>query len=230
MKRQGKPKEREKQERAFKPLNAQSAQGTAAASSVHTPLARDTVQDALVRRVAKLLDADFVFRGDALQLLAETELCGAVGIIGATGTGKSTLLSECATVNTAKQFPFVVQRDAAREHCTHQTLGADLHVSEHGVVFLDTQPVLSASVMCSMSESEVSIEHAHELECVRLIAFTMSVCSAVVILQDWIVDTQLLQLVRLAEMLVSNLNEERKHAELGEPCACTRVHATTHVC
>ncbi|EGC37772.1 hypothetical protein DICPUDRAFT_76619 [Dictyostelium purpureum] len=95
----------------------------------------------------------------------------------------------------------------------HQTVGIDLFISEEErIIYLDTQPLQSLSIMCEMIEENLQIpnqyssyEHFHHMECLKLVVFLLSVCNIVLVVQEnKELDIPLCKLIRTASLLLKN--------------------------
>ncbi|CAO3691246.1 unnamed protein product [Umbelopsis ramanniana] len=93
--------------------------------------------------VIKIMDAFESFRTDAaLRALADYPGHFVVGVIGKQGVGKSTILS---TFSEDPKNTFTIA--PATKALDHQTTGIDMYVTAERIILLDTQPVLSWSVL-----------------------------------------------------------------------------------
>ncbi|KAG2173395.1 hypothetical protein INT44_008747 [Umbelopsis vinacea] len=114
--------------------------------------------------VIKIMDAFESFRMDAaLRALADYPGHFVVGVIGKQGVGKSTVLSAfsedpknvCRVVNVGSFHynhvdilpPQTFTIAPATKALDHQTTGVDMYVTAERIILLDTQPVLSWSVL-----------------------------------------------------------------------------------
>ncbi|XP_067011318.2 nonsense-mediated mRNA decay factor SMG9 [Anabrus simplex] len=162
----------------------------------------------------KLLDESFQFVDGALEYLLEQSDFLVVGILGLQGAGKSTVLNLVAegSVEKCARAPlFKPQGPEQLELGSHCTSGVDLLVTPNRVILLDTQPMLSASVMDRLVQLEsskkfvapefTSTENALEIQSLQLAAFLLSVCHVVIVVQDWFFDPNILRFLHSAEML-----------------------------
>lgn len=102
---------------------------------------------------------------------------------------------------------------------THCTSTFDLFVSENRIFFLDTPPLLSPSLMDKLIYQEMkkapfsgatpvfssgsqiscgdftSTENILEIASLQAVAFILSVCHVVILVQDWFYDANILRLV-----------------------------------
>lgn len=87
------------------------------------------------------------------------------------------------------------------ESGTNCTNGIDFFVTKNRVIFLDTQPILSTSVIDYASSFEqkktttdfVNTETNLELQSLQFAAFLFSVCHVIIFVQDWFVDPNLVR-------------------------------------
>eukprot|EP01135_Chromosphaera_perkinsii_P009359 Nk52_evm35s1737 gene=Nk52_evmTU35s1737 len=106
---------------------------------------------------------------------------------------------------------FPAQTEDCFLSASFQTSGIDMHVSDEGVIFLDTQPVLSPAVLEQVLSKEheanfpnfiISPVHYVEYTSLLMVLFLFSVCHVVVVVQDWVADHALLKLLKTAEMIL----------------------------
>lgn len=149
-------------------------------------------------------DQTFEFLQDQCEFLV-------VGVIGLQSTGKSTIMSLLAGsqgFKTSRSGVFKPQSKEQHELGEHCTRGIDIFVTNHRLILLDVQPMLSASVMDHMIQFEKkfpseysSTENALEIQSLQIAAFMLTVCHTVILVQDWFTDPNLLRFVQTAEML-----------------------------
>jgi len=101
-----------------------------------------------------------------------------------------------------RSFYFKPQSLEHHELGGHCTTGVDVLVTSNRVILLDTQPMLSASVMDRLVQQEnkkftgtdfASTENAMEIQSLQLAAFLLSVCHVVILVQDWFFDPNLVR-------------------------------------
>jgi len=106
--------------------------------------------------------------------------------------------------------PFLPQTDESQYFAKHQTVGVDICITPDRLILLDTQPILSSSILTQMIKNEnkipltsdiVSYEHLNELQSIQLGVFILSVCHVVLIVQDFSTDLDLFKFTRTIEML-----------------------------
>eukprot|EP00106_Octopus_bimaculoides_P001603 XP_014769045.1 PREDICTED: protein SMG9-like [Octopus bimaculoides] len=107
-----------------------------------------------------------------------------------------------------RNFVFQPQSKEIREVGSHQTSGVDMFVTNDRVILLDTQPVLSASVLDMMIHHDKkypaeysTAENCMEMQSLQLAAFMMTVCNVLLVVQDWFTDINFLRFLLTAEML-----------------------------
>ncbi|XP_052242507.1 nonsense-mediated mRNA decay factor SMG9-like isoform X2 [Dreissena polymorpha] len=162
-------------------------------------------------RCVKLIDDQSQWCEQASECLLEQTDFLVVGVVGLQGSGKSTVLSLLAGNTEAdplRNYIFPAQTREVREECGHMTNGIDIHVTSQRVIFLDTQPLLSASVLDQLINNDKKIppefttsENFAEIQCLQHVMFLLTVCNVILVVQDWFTDTALLDFLKTAEML-----------------------------
>ncbi|KAI8772805.1 protein SMG9 [Biomphalaria glabrata] len=159
----------------------------------------------------KLIDDSFQWCESGVDLMLEQTDFLVVGAIGLQGCGKSTLLSLLAGnthQDAYRNYFFFPQTKEAKEECLFQTSGIDMFVTSERVILLDTQPLLSASMMDCLLRYErkfpseyTSLQNFIEMQSMQLLTFLLSVCNIILIADDWFIDINFLRLIQDAEML-----------------------------
>ncbi|KAL3858099.1 hypothetical protein ACJMK2_012710 [Sinanodonta woodiana] len=159
----------------------------------------------------KLIDDMYQWCETANEMLMDQTDFLVVGVLGLQGVGKSTIMSLLAgnsPSDSYRSFVFTPQSKDAREICDHQTNGVDIFVTSERIILIDTQPILSASVMEHLirhdkkfSTEYTFAENCVEMQSLQLAAFLMTVCHVVLVVQDWFVDTNFMHFLLTAEML-----------------------------
>ncbi|XP_033747207.1 protein SMG9-like [Pecten maximus] len=162
-------------------------------------------------RCTKLVDESQMWQESAMEMLVDQTDFLVVGVIGPQGSGKSTVMSLLAgnsPDDNHRQFLFSPQTQDTVELCEHQTSGVDMFVSGERIIFLDTQPVMSASVLDRLIRHDKKIgseystaENCIEIQSLQQAAFLMNVCHVVLVVEDWFTDTSFLRFLLTAEML-----------------------------
>ncbi|KAL4223285.1 smg-9 [Mactra antiquata] len=162
-------------------------------------------------RCIKLIDEHQQWCEAASEMLLEQTDFLVVGVIGLQGTGKSTILSFLADnteIDSYRSYVFQPQSREVREECGHMTNGIDIYVTSQRVIFLDCQPLLSASVLDQIIHNEKKIppeystaENYAEIQSLQHMTFLLTVCNTVIVLQDWFTDLSLLKFIQTSEML-----------------------------
>lgn len=96
---------------------------------------------------------------------------------------------------------FPVQGLSHHESGVNCTTGIDFYVTKNRVIYLDTQPILSGSLIDYSSSYEqkkntsdfVQNETNLELQSLQFLAFLYSVCHVIIFVQDWFVDPNLIR-------------------------------------
>lgn len=159
----------------------------------------------------KLVDDSQNWIETGMEMLVDQADFLVIGVIGGQGVGKSTILSLLAG-NSPEDLPrnyiFTPQNRDCQESCVHLTDGIDMFVTGQRVIFLDTQPVLSASVLEQFIKNDkkistefTTVENYMEVQALQQTAFLMTVCHVVIVVQDWFTDISLLRFLQTSEML-----------------------------
>ncbi|XP_071806828.1 nonsense-mediated mRNA decay factor SMG9-like isoform X1 [Asterias amurensis] len=164
-----------------------------------------------MKQSVKLVDDNLQWCDNGMEMLLDHTDFLVVGVLGLQGSGKSTLMSILAgsSVSDNKSpYIFKPQTREIRNQSMHQTTGIDFYVTNERVMILDTQPVLSSSVMDSLMSHEKSLppdvtsaENCNEIQSLQLASFLLTVCHVVLIVQDWFLDINLVEFLKRAEML-----------------------------
>jgi len=156
----------------------------------------------------KLLDESQSFCDGIADYLGDNQDFLVIGVLGLQNTGKSTILNILAKNSPEEDEIFRVQsfeHQMLAEHCTN---GIDVYVNSRRHIFLDCQPLMSASVLDRSVQLEkknapeyASSENTIQVHSLQLIGFMFSVCHVVVLVQDWFMDFGLIRLLQGAETL-----------------------------
>ena len=159
----------------------------------------------------KLVDDHLQWCDNGLELMLEQSDFLVIGAVGLQGCGKSTLLSLLAGnshQDAYRNYLFFPQTKETKEDCLFQTSGIDMFVTSDRIILLDTEPLLSASMMDCLLRYErkfppeyTSLQNFMEMQSMQLLTFLLSVCNIVLVADDWFVDMSLLRLIQDAEML-----------------------------
>nr|CAD7202185.1 unnamed protein product [Timema douglasi] len=166
----------------------------------------------------KLVDDFFQFNDSCLEYLLDQNDFMVVGCLGLQGVGKSTLMSLLAgnlpNENNKNAYVFRPQSSEHHESGGHCTVGVDLCVTSNRVILLDTQPMLSPSVMDRTMQQDgkkftlttasgefTPTENTMEIQSLQIAAFLLSVCHVVILVQDWFFDPNIIRFLQSAEML-----------------------------
>ncbi|XP_022104074.1 protein SMG9-like isoform X2 [Acanthaster planci] len=188
-----------------------SQQSTAPAITIEVPVHNRLTAPMEMKQSVRLVDDNFQWCDNGMELLLDQTDFLVVGVLGLQGSGKSTLMSMLAGNKPSDQqssFIFKPQAKEIRNQSMHQTMGVDFFVTNERVMLLDTQPVLSSSVMDHLLSHEKSLppdmtsaEICHEIQSLQLAAFLFTVCHVVLVVQDWFLDMNLIEFIKRAEML-----------------------------
>ncbi|GAB1599005.1 protein SMG9-like [Argonauta hians] len=162
-------------------------------------------------RCIKLVDDSMHWCDTGMDVLVDQNNFFVVGVLGMQGAGKSTIMSLLAgnsSTDYYRNFIFQPQSKDTREVGSHQTTGVDMFVTNDRVILLDTQPVLSASVLDMMIHHDKkypaeysTAENCMEMQSLQLASFMMTVCNVLLVVQDWFTDINFLRFLLTAEML-----------------------------
>eukprot|EP01132_Coremiostelium_polycephalum_P009200 gene9200-11275_t len=161
------------------------------------------------------------------QLLKTDDNFMVISAIGGQSSGKSTILSSlvnpaCNTINNEQQqqqqqtnslLPFEVQTDLNFCMASHQTVGIDFYVTPDRLIFLDTQPLQSISIVCDMIEKNqpipsnyTSYEHYHQVQSLKILIFLLSISNVVLVIQEnKSIDMSITRLLRSSLMLKNRI-------------------------
>ncbi|CBY31092.1 unnamed protein product [Oikopleura dioica] len=188
-----------------------------------------------MKRSARIIDPNLHWRepSPALGFLQQenTDFL-VVGVIGQQGVGKSSLMSLLGGTNCRdKRFHFRPQGFETKEKGCHMTAGVEMFITSERMILLDTQPVLSTSLLDELCVNDrergyvkmlffmfwqrhVKIRRTgggapdlasglslHQVQSLQLVAWLMSVCHVILVLHDQAPDFNLVRLLTTAEML-----------------------------
>ena len=186
---------------------------------------------------------------EVTPLLSDSVDFTVIGVLGAQGVGKSNLLSLLAgarwvsqdgslaggsvPVATLHDPIFAPQTKETALGAAHQTCGVDLHVTAERLLLLDTQPLLSPSVLVDLIKREAALptevqthENLLELHSLRIAMFMLSVCHVVVWAVDAELDAETARLIRVTQMLRHRLPDLAALATATPSVAATLAAAT----
>ncbi|XP_064156725.1 nonsense-mediated mRNA decay factor SMG9 [Anguilla rostrata] len=159
----------------------------------------------------KLVDDQMNWCDSAMEYLRDQTDMLVVGVIGLQGTGKSTIMS-LLSANTPEEdqraYVFRAQSQEIKERGGNQSSGIDFYITQERVIFLDTQPILSPSILDHLINNdrklppEYNLPHTYvEMQSLQMAAFLFTVCHVVIVVQDWFTDINLYRFLQTAEML-----------------------------
>nr|CAG4644348.1 EOG090X0EPT [Lepidurus arcticus] len=167
-----------------------------------------------LKSTVKLLDDNLEFSDRLQEFLLDQPDFLVVAVVGLQGTGKSTILSAIAREDISLNDIFPRSSKEQLLISEASTLGIDVFVSSNRVIYLDCQPFLSTALANTeinnpgelfkdsyISYEPPSIETSMEIKALQLLAFVMCVCHHLILVQDWMFDTNLIRLIYIAEML-----------------------------
>ncbi|XP_035207007.1 protein SMG9-like, partial [Stegodyphus dumicola] len=159
----------------------------------------------------KLVDESLQWCDTALEYLHDSTDFYVIGVLGLQGVGKSTVMSIIGgNYGESSKWQLFKPQTNYKEIGEHCTTGIDMYVTNQRLILLDTQPVMSASVMDHMIQYEKkppggpdyhSVENALLMQSLQQAAFLMAVCHTIISVQDWFIDLNYLRFLLSAEML-----------------------------
>ncbi|XP_011494881.1 PREDICTED: protein SMG9 isoform X2 [Ceratosolen solmsi marchali] len=155
----------------------------------------------------KFMDENMQLSENTLDYLYDQQDFLVIGSVGAQGVGKSTIMSLLTSDYIPNIFP--VQGLSHFQNGVNCTTGIDFYVTKNRVIYLDTQPILSGSIVdysISFDQKKNTSDFASnesnlELQSLQFLAFLFSVCHIIIFIQDWFVDPNLIRFLQAAEML-----------------------------
>lgn len=164
-----------------------------------------------MKHSVKLIDDTFRWVDTGIEELVEQSDYLVVGALGLQGTGKSTILSLLGgntPQDAYRNYIFQPQTKETREDGSHQTVGVDMFVTPERIILLDTQPVLSPSLLDNMIRHDkkyptefTTMENCVEMQSLQIASFLMTVCHVIIVSQDWFTDLTFLHFLLTSEML-----------------------------
>uniref|UniRef100_A0A8C8I7G5 Nonsense-mediated mRNA decay factor SMG9 n=1 Tax=Oncorhynchus tshawytscha TaxID=74940 RepID=A0A8C8I7G5_ONCTS len=166
--------------------------GAAASSGAVDPVIGQTklVPPEKMKHSIKLVDDQMNWCDSAMEYLRDQTDMLVVGVIGLQGTGKSTimsLLSANAPEEDQRGYVFRAQTQEIKERGGNQSTGIDFYITQERVIFLDTQPILSPSILDHLINNdrklppEYNLPHTYvEMQSLQITAFLFTVCHVVI--------------------------------------------------
>uniref|UniRef100_A0A8C6VU44 Nonsense-mediated mRNA decay factor SMG9 n=1 Tax=Nothobranchius furzeri TaxID=105023 RepID=A0A8C6VU44_NOTFU len=159
----------------------------------------------------KLVDDQMNWCDSAMEYLRDQTDMLVVGALGLQGTGKSTIMS-LLSANTPEEdqrsYVFRAQTQEIKERGGNQSSGIDFFITQERIIFLDTQPMLSPSLLDHVINNdrklppEYNLPHTYvEMQSLQIAAFLFTVCHVVIVVQDWFTDVNFYRFLQTAEML-----------------------------
>lgn len=193
-----------------------------ASSSIKMPELRSIISPCVeMTNSIKLVDENMQLCEGPLDFLYDQQDFLVVGCLGTQGVGKSTIMSLLASSDISDIYP--IQNISQQESGSNCTNGIDFYVSKNRIIYLDTQPILSSSIIDNTTLFDqkkgtsdfVNPETNLELQSLQFAAFLFSVCHVIIFVQDWFVDPNLVRFLQTAEMLkpASTTNMDQDYVE-----------------
>ncbi|XP_076987718.1 nonsense-mediated mRNA decay factor SMG9 isoform X3 [Tamandua tetradactyla] len=186
--------------------------GTAAPASVDPVVGQaKLLPPERMKHSIKLVDDQMNWCDSAIEYLLDQTDVLVVGVLGLQGTGKSMIMS-LLSANTPEEdqraYVFRAQSAEMKERGGNQTSGIDFFITQERIVFLDTQPILSPSILDHLINNdrklppEYNLPHTYvEMQSLQIAAFLFTVCHVVIVVQDWFTDLSLYRFLQTAEMV-----------------------------
>uniref|UniRef100_A0A8C3ICM3 Nonsense-mediated mRNA decay factor SMG9 n=1 Tax=Chrysemys picta bellii TaxID=8478 RepID=A0A8C3ICM3_CHRPI len=126
--------------------------GSAASSSTMDPVVGQAklLAPEKMKHSIKLVDDQMNWCDSAIEYLLDQTDVLVVGVLGLQGTGKSmlmSLLSANQPEEDQRAYVFRTQSQEIKERGGNQTSGIDFFITQERIIFLDTQPILSPSIL-----------------------------------------------------------------------------------
>eukprot|EP01083_Nonionella_stella_P047227 126390_1 len=148
--------------------------------------------------------------GEIEELLTDCSDFTVIGVIGQQGVGKSTILSHLAATgqHCVKDDIFLNSDLSKLISSTHNTHGIQCYVTQERVIYLDCQPILSPSILFSLTnhrrrcmrekshESMVSPMETWDMEMAKHSLFLCCICHVMLVISDSLADMDTLNFVR----------------------------------
>ncbi|TFJ95979.1 oxidoreductase [Platysternon megacephalum] len=187
--------------------------GSAASSSTMDPVVGQAklLAPEKMKHSIKLVDDQMNWCDSAIEYLLDQTDVLVVGVLGLQGTGKSmlmSLLSANQPEEDQRAYVFRTQSQEIKERGGNQTSGIDFFITQERIIFLDTQPILSPSILDHLINNdrklppEYNLPHTYvEMQSLQIAAFLFTVCHVVIVVQDWFTDLSLYRFLQTAEMV-----------------------------
>lgn len=179
--------------------------------AIEVPVHKRLSVPAEMTQSVKLVDESGSWCENGLEMLLDLNDYLVVGALGMQGSGKSTVMSFLAGNDCGDERSSLIFKPESKDtilKASHETYGIDLFVTKERILLLDTQPVLSSSVLDDLLSHEknlppeyTSAENYADMQSLQLAAFLMTVCHVVLVVIDWLPDLSLMEFLKRAEML-----------------------------
>ncbi|XP_024021025.1 protein SMG9 isoform X1 [Morus notabilis] len=151
-----------------------------------------------------------------LKFLTENTDFAVIGVIGPPGVGKSTIMNELYGFDPTSPGmlpPYTVQLEEVRAMARHCSMGIEPRVSAERLILLDTQPVLSPSVLAEIMRPDgsstipvpggesLSAELAHEIMSIQLGVLLTSICHILLVVSEGVHDQSMWRLMSTVDLL-----------------------------
>ncbi|KAJ1357479.1 hypothetical protein KIN20_015639 [Parelaphostrongylus tenuis] len=171
-------------------------------------------KDSIMTDGVKFINDNMDVCDQLLEFLSgENSNYNVISAIGPQGAGKSTILSMIGGNNSQDMYRQYIFRPASREaleSSRHQTTKIHAYITKFKEIFLDCQASNCASVLdeairysrSSLTDGRYAINNYMEI--VKLIAFLMQISHTILVCSDWLIDIEMVKLIRTAEMFRAN--------------------------
>ncbi|OAF65276.1 hypothetical protein A3Q56_07005 [Intoshia linei] len=167
-----------------------------------------------LKRSYKMIRASIDWCNDAVDNLSDVDAdFTVVGLVGLQGVGKSTIASMLAGDDEQKNGIFITEKkiDIRSGDCT--TKGINVYTTSNKLIILDSQPLMSASILNRSFHYEKKLrsdiflhDNKVELQSIQLGIFMSSVCHVIFVVQDKLHDLKMLKYIKLVETLKSKFD------------------------
>lgn len=166
-----------------------------------------------------------------------------VGVLGPTGAGKSAIMSMLYNTSNGEQTAasdnlpdvFPVQNDFHMLNAKHATVGVDMTVTDARMILLDSQPVMSTSVLDALSRARDSTlpfgltSHMQWAMCqdLELAVYLLSVCDVVLVTEEWSVNVPFIRFLKAAADLQQVVVKPPKSGKPSTPSGGSNTSPAT---
>lgn len=189
----------------YKTQSNQSGRTTSTSSNFSS--SEQSASKPFSKYATKIIDSGFHWIDSGIDMLQDQNDFLVVGVLGLQGVGKSTVMSLLANnkFEDHKNAVFRKQTPEVKERAAHMTTGIDFAVTSERLILLDTQPILSASVLEQLihdrKNADFSGNPSIQMQSLQLATFILTVCHVVIVVQDYFTDANVFNFLKKAEMV-----------------------------